>query len=138
MEEFSEEVKKKVMCFASFPTDSGGVRFADCQDPERGHHCIGCPAHEALWGMRDKFRKEGHLTDQESFWLAHEFFDIPDAYLCDGEIESWERVNLPTRYKKTLARQKELVRLFLKPPKPEPKPEDPEPEQMNIFDFLGG
>ena len=96
MEEFSEEVKQKVMCFASFPTDSGGVRFAECQDPVRGHSCPGCPANEALWQMRDKFRKEGHLTDQEAFWLAHKFFDIPDAYLCDGEIESWEKVNLPT------------------------------------------
>ena len=131
-----DETNRLIMCYASFPTDSGGVRFAECQDPERGHHCMGCPAHEAFEKVYRGYREEPEINEKEAWWLAHQFFSIPTAYLCDGEIESWEKVNLPTRYKKTIARQKELIKGIFK--KPEPKKDEPEPEQMNIFDFLGG
>lgn len=133
-----DEVNRLIMCYASFPTDPGGVRFPECQDPERKHHCSGCPAHEAFEKVYQGYRSEPGINEKEAWWLAHQFFSIPTAYLCDGEIASWEKANLPTRYKKTLARQKELIDGNIKSHEPEPEKEEPEPEQMSIFDFIGG
>ena len=80
MDEEEKEINRLIMCYSSFPTNSGGVRSAECQDPKRGHNCFGCPAHDAFEAVLQEYRKMD-MTDQEAWWLTHQFFSIPTAYL---------------------------------------------------------
>lgn len=138
---FNERANELMECFASYVTESGGVRYGKCKryKPDEPKDCTTCEAHRAFYrAVRNYQQAEGVQTLSEAIWLTCQFYDLPNAYMCDGNEERWLKEYQPKRYEELLKRQAELM--GDEPEQGMKKPVRWETDQlqgqMNIFDFI--
>lgn len=133
-----KRINRLMICRASYSSGvPNGVEFAECQD-ESLKPCDLCPVKKAWETVRKAYLEQG-LSPSEASWLTHQFYDIPTAYLCNGQMREAEKKFFPKRYEEAIRRQNELlgegkdiVRTN------EQKEQKSKYSQMSIFDYQEG
>ena len=129
-----KQINRLLICRASYSSGvPNGVEFAECRD-ESLKPCSSCPVMIEWRKVLDAYIEQG-LEKTEAIWLTHQFFDIPTAYMCNGQIRESEKRYFPARYEKALARQAELIDGKIRHEEP-PKVKEDSSKQMSIFDFM--
>lgn len=139
---FNERANELMECFATYVTERGGVRSGECKryKPNEPRDCEACEAHKAFYkAVRDYIQADDVKSPSEAIWLTCQFYDLPNAYMCDGNEERWLKEYQPERYKELLRRQAELMGDPVEDPEEHPPvrwDSDQLQGQMSIFDFL--
>lgn len=132
--EYQQRANFLMECFADYPSESGGVKFGKCKGD---HNCDGCPAYIEFYKVMKGYEEQEGISTSEALWLTTQFYGIANAYMCDGEIESWSKVYTPEKYRKALKRQRELMGENDQQEEREEQTEKTEKTgQLSIFDFI--